>query len=204
MRETEEIEHNIADILTPKQELFCRFYTQNYDTFGNATLSYAEAYDYDLENMPKDDSRWVLQDGREVLKRELEYLTNKEKDGNKKIEDSTYDKAYNYCSRAGSRIRRNGKVQERCRVLTNEFMRDDVIDTRLTEIMLKGKDTDSIAAIKEYNKLKQRIIEKKDITSNGETITGFNFILPEETNDKDNADNTAHRETSGGLEAPVI
>ena len=30
----------------PKRELFCRYYTQNDKTFGNATHSYGEAYDY--------------------------------------------------------------------------------------------------------------------------------------------------------------
>ena len=30
--------------LNPRQELFCRYYTQNDELFGNATLSYAEAY----------------------------------------------------------------------------------------------------------------------------------------------------------------
>jgi hypothetical protein len=37
--------------LTPQQELFCRFYTQNEHLFGNATLSYAEAYGFKLDEL---------------------------------------------------------------------------------------------------------------------------------------------------------
>lgn len=38
-----------AKELTPQQELFCVAYTRKGSTFSNITLSYAEAYDYDLE-----------------------------------------------------------------------------------------------------------------------------------------------------------
>lgn len=34
--------------LTPQQELFCKWYTTRGATFGNQTLSYAQAYEYDL------------------------------------------------------------------------------------------------------------------------------------------------------------
>ena len=33
--------------LSPQQELFCRYYTQNEALFGNATLCYDEAYSFD-------------------------------------------------------------------------------------------------------------------------------------------------------------
>ena len=39
--------------LNPKEELFCRYYTQNEALFGNATLSYAEAYGYGLDELSK-------------------------------------------------------------------------------------------------------------------------------------------------------
>src|SRR3990167_6405063 len=35
--------------LNPKQELFCQFYINNKESFGNATLSYALAYDLDAD-----------------------------------------------------------------------------------------------------------------------------------------------------------
>jgi hypothetical protein len=43
--------------LNAKRELFCRYYTQNSELFGNATLSYAEAFDYKLEDKPRSFAR---------------------------------------------------------------------------------------------------------------------------------------------------
>lgn len=153
-------ENIVGDELTPKQEQFCRNYTQIASLFGNATLSYAEAYGVDLDSL--DDERPVLAENTE----------------GEPIEWGKSDRqiAYDTCASAGSRLLRNVKVDKRVRVLLNEMLNDEVIDARLMEIILNGKDQDSIKAIMEANKLKQRIVEKKDITSGGEKIAGFNFI----------------------------
>ncbi|RUV40028.1 MULTISPECIES: hypothetical protein [unclassified Mesorhizobium] len=53
--------------LTQKQELFCRYYTQNRALFGNATHSYAEAYGYDLDKLSRDDAvfeEWTDEQGQ--------------------------------------------------------------------------------------------------------------------------------------------
>lgn len=161
---TEIDENVIGETLTAKQEAFCRFYTQIGATFGNATLSYAEAYGVDLES---------YSDEKEVLA---------ENEDGEPIEwgDSPRSVVANRCASAGSRLLRNVKVDKRVRELLNEMMTTEVIDARLVEIIMKGKDTDAIQAIKEFNKLKQRIIEKKDITSGGEKIAGFNFVRADE------------------------
>ncbi len=161
-------ESKVGDVLTAKQEAFCRYYTQVMATFGNATLSYAEAYGYDLDNARKDD-----------------YVVEKdEKTGeNRVVEPSTYTKFENICASSGSRLLRNVKVDKRVRDLLVEMMDDKVIDARLIEIIMNGKDQDAINAIKEFNKLRQRIIEKKDITSGGEKITGFEFVRATPNND---------------------
>lgn len=185
------VEENIEDILTPKQERFCLNYTQNIEFYGNATSSYADAYEIDLYNLPKDDSIWLLKDGTEVSKRELDIIESQSEartKGARIIKDSTYQKAYDYCSKAGSRLRRNGKIQKRCRDLLNELMLDDVIDARLIDIILKGANSDSISAIKEYNKLKQRITDKQEIEHKG-SIAGFNFIRNDEGNKGNKTDN---------------
>jgi hypothetical protein len=39
--------------LKPQQELFCRYYTQDFSLCGNATLSYAEAYEYKLDELAR-------------------------------------------------------------------------------------------------------------------------------------------------------
>lgn len=174
--ETKLDENIVGEELLPKQERFCRNYTQNYEFFGNATLSYAEAYGYDIDNEPDDDAIYDIQGVGEVMEKDLELLTDEQFKGKKKIKESSRKTMYDLCSSYGSRLRRNDKIQARSRVLLNEFLRDDVIDARLAEIALKGDDKDAIQAIKEFNKLKQRIIDKKDITSGGERIAGFNFI----------------------------
>lgn len=43
--------------LNPRQEKFVRLYTQNDELFGNATLSYAEAYGYNLDEMVGDERK---------------------------------------------------------------------------------------------------------------------------------------------------
>lgn len=138
--------------LTPQQEKFCRCYTQNQELFGNATLSYAEGYGFDLDNAPRNDAIYDT--------------STKEK-----LEDSTYDKMYNTCSVGGSRLLRNDKIDKRVRELLNEMLLDEVIDAQLVSIILKGaKDADRISGIREYNKLKQRVTDKLDLTTLGEKI----------------------------------
>lgn len=186
MNETELI---IGDNLTSKQERFCQNYTQNYELFGNATLSYADAYGYDLENEPDNDAQYLFNDGLIYSQHEIEdFATTDPKhiSKGKKIQDSSYKRMYDLCSSYGSKLRRSEKIQKRCRDLLNEFMNDAVIDARLTEIIINGRDEHSINAIKEYNKLKQRIVEKKDITSGGEKIAGFNFIRADDENNSNN------------------
>lgn len=209
----------IEDILTPKQERFCFNYTQNYELFSNATLAYAEAYGYDLNSMPDDDGTFLLKDGTIMTKAEINQLDRPDLVFNtaKKLTDSTYKRNYDNCSQLGSRLRRNEKIQAKCRTMLNEFMNDSVIDARLTEIIIDGKHADSLTAIREYNKLKQRIVDKVDHTSKGEAIGGFNFLpptqtVPQETNvptpnieiPDDNSNNSTNNQTIRSVETPIL
>jgi hypothetical protein len=185
-------ENVIAETLTPKQERFCQNYTQNYSLFGNATSSYADAYGFELDDMPTNDGKYITKTG--IVATEAEILDMEKGDEllrfAKQVEKSTYQKNYDYCSKAGSRMRRNGKIQERCRELLNEFMIDKVIDARLTEIILKGDNSDSIRAIQEFNKLRQRIVDKKDITSGGKPITiQFDSVFNEKSTQQTEGNN---------------
>lgn len=130
------------DELTMQQELFCKYYTSKGSLFDNATLAYAEAYQYDL---PKDDNGKIIVESRE----------------------------YNTCSALGSRLLTNDKVKARIQALYLELLNDNTMDARLGEIAVKGKDTDSIQALKIYNDLKQRITKKIDITSAGRPLGGL-------------------------------
>lgn len=88
--------------LNPKQELFCQFYVKNSELFSNATLAYAEAYEYALEE----------------LDRTSEYA----EEGETKIGPSEYEKAYKVCSVQGSKLLRNPKIQGRMTELLNEML----------------------------------------------------------------------------------
>lgn len=141
--------------LNPKQELFCRYYVQNRALFGNATLSYAEAYEYKLEE----------------LNRERPLISGTAGKEDAKYGDSEYTLAYNACSVQGCVLLRNHKVNERLTVLLNELLKEEVVDSELAKVIMQDGDlAPKVAAIKEFNKLKGRIIEKADITTKGEKI----------------------------------
>lgn len=143
------------EVLNPKQELFCQFYVMNDELFGNATLSYAEAYDYKLDTLSK----------------ERPILSTDDLGNPKEYGESEYDLAYNVCAVTSSRSLRSAKVQLRVRELLNELLKDDVVDSELAKVIRQNHKLESkMAAIREYNKLKGRIIDKTDLTSKGEQI----------------------------------
>lgn len=75
------------------------------------------------------------------------------------------------CS-AASRLLSNVKVCRRINELLEEQgLNDGYIDKQLLFLVTQHADFGSkLGAIKEYNKLRQRIVNKSDITSNGEPI----------------------------------
>lgn len=139
-----------------KQELFCRYYTQNEELFGNATHSYAEAFGYNLDGLSHDDAVYE------------NYIDEEGKESRRCVEASSYDRAYNVCSVTGNRLLRKAKVQARITVLLNELLEDKIVDSQLAKVIMQNKELPAkIAGIREYNKLKQRIVDKADITSDG-------------------------------------
>ena len=151
--------------LTVKQELFCQYYTKRGQLLGNATLSYAKAYGYDLE---KADTT-----------RATKTVKNEKNEKNEEIQEeiigtSEYDKMYAYCNVAGPRLLVNDSINARIQALMLENFNDDAVyDSRLDEIALHGKPTDAIQAIKHRNDLKQRITKKLDITSANRPLAGL-------------------------------
>lgn len=127
--------------LNPKHELFCQYYVLNENLFGNATFSYAEAYDYKLDTLSK---------------------TRKTDKKGKTIQDSEYDKACNVCAVEGHRLLRNPKIQNRITALLNQILRDEVVDSQLAKVILQdGELRPKVAAIAEYNKLRGRITDRQ-------------------------------------------
>jgi hypothetical protein len=135
--------------LNLRREAFCQYYTKNQSLFGNATLSYAEAYGYKLDELSHDDAKYKGKGAKRKL-----------------VEPSSYDKAYNVCGVEGARLLRNPKVQERITALLNELLRDDIVDSQLAKIITQDDDLQSkVRAINEYNKVRGRIIDKtRDVT----------------------------------------
>lgn len=128
--------------LTPQQQLFVKLYTTKGDTFCNATLSYAQAYQYEL---PVDEKGKIINDSLE----------------------------YNTCSANGSRLKGNDKVARAIDEGMVALLNDISVDSRLSEILHKGQEQNSIQAIKIHNDLKQRITKKLDITSAGRPLQGL-------------------------------
>ena len=86
------------------------------------------------------------------------------------------------CS-AASRMLSNVKVCERINGLLEEGGLNDLfVDKQLRFLITQHSDfSNKLGAIKEYNKLKQRIVEKTDITTGGKPM-----FLPSEIIDKYN------------------
>lgn len=141
--------------LTERQESFCQYYAQLSDTYGNGVWSYALGYKHDLENSDRTNAVWD-DDHKNILVR------------------SDYDRLYNTCAVEAVRLLRMPKIIVRIREIKATYFDDDkVIDTRMMDIIHRGKDSDSIAAIKHRNDLKNRVTKQMDITSGGEPITAL-------------------------------
>lgn len=172
----------VGEKLTEKQEKFCRNFTQNYELFRNATLSYAEAYGFDIDAQPDNDATYKLKDGTEIAEYALKTLSIKKRRNAEKVSESSQKTMYDLCSSYGSRLRKSDKIQARCRELLNEFFIDTVIDARMMEIIIGGDDKDSISAAKEYNALKQRVTKKVELGATEELkewMERMNKILDE-------------------------
>lgn len=114
--------------LKPEWEMFCQYFVSSYETFGNATRSYAKAYNIDISDKRK----------------------------------------YGTCRTNGYRLLTNADIIARVNELLNDLvMNDTTVDQQLAFLIMQNHDYSSkVAAIREYNKLKQRITEKKEIKIN--------------------------------------
>lgn len=140
----------IGDTLTLKQELFLRCYTQNEVLAGNATLSYAYAYGYDLENASH--TQEIDADGHEIMG------------------TSDYDRMYSNVATMGSRLLKNAKISKFIDKFFNELLTDERVDRELAKMITGYDGAVKMAAIREYNALKQRITKKVELNTKGSQI----------------------------------
>lgn len=71
---------------------------------------------------------------------------------------------------------------------------DDAVKREHFKLLTQAKDEVRMRAVDSYYKLKGKITDKIDHTTSGEKITGFNYILPGETNGN-TEDNNANDKT---------
>jgi hypothetical protein len=158
-----------------KQRLFVRYYTGSLgdpECFGNATRSYMRAYGYwdklmDIEDkigdfpMSEREETFTVGDKTETV------INPKYK----KLLDQK-QKWHRTCEVHGSRLMSDGEVYAACQ---DEFLRvhddDSLVDTELGWLIRQREHPQTkVAAIRELNKKKGRIIDKLDLTSQGEKV----------------------------------
>ncbi len=95
---------------------------------------------------------------------------------------------YNTACAAASRLLSNVKVINRINELIEEGgLNDSFVDKQLKFLITQHADFKSkLGAISEYNKMKQRIVKKVDLTSGGKPILGGASDVPSDnSNTKD-------------------
>lgn len=117
------------------------------------------------------------------------YIHDKECFGNA---TKTYQKAYGVtyaiAKASGTRLLSNVSIRGFINSELDRLFDTKEVDRELTRAMYQDKDiSGKVSAIKEFNKLKQRITEKMDVTSLGDKIIGINYIKPDGNNIRTNA-----------------
>ena len=141
------------ELLNVKQELFCQFYAVNEETFGNATLSYALAYDIitTFEGVLENRERYPTVMAAGPFN--LEIIARRQAKAN-----------YQNAAASAHRLLNNAKITRRMNFLMDKFFTDEVLDRELSYVVRQRRDLGSkTRAISEANKLKQRIEEKSRV-----------------------------------------
>jgi hypothetical protein len=135
----------MGTLLNTNQEQFCQNFVVHLEFRNNATLSYADAYEHDLETL-------------------------------KNMPNSEYQRVYDNCSASASRLLKNDKIQSRITALLNNTLSNDVVDAELAKMILQNTDLPvKMAGIREYNKLRGRLVEKQELKTD---FGGSVIVLP--------------------------
>lgn len=149
-------ETKIGKKLTLRQDIFCQLYVKNKELFGNGTMCYAQAYNFRLEEL-----------STEAVYEE-EYDDDKDQIRTKKIDNSPYDKARLTCQVNSSRMLSNAIINQRINDLLITLMDNDAVDAELAWIMNQRQElAPKVQAIREFNKLKKRVTEKRELEIKG-------------------------------------
>lgn len=108
------------------------------------------------------------------------FTTDKDCFGNTtKAYRTAFNCTYDSAKANGARLITNDSIIAYINKLLDDSFSEKEADRALSSVMRQTKDLPSrVAAIREFNKLKQRITEKTDVTSGGEPIKSINYIVP--------------------------
>jgi hypothetical protein len=141
--------------LNPKQEMFVRYYTG--ELFGNATMSYAMAYEMNLEQYSRE--------------------PQKDDEGNV-IEISEYQKHLMTCMVNGSRLLRVAKVAKKVNAILDKKFNDTEVDREHSKLIFQNDDLHvKLGGIKEFNRVRGRVKEKDDIPAGASPVTGITIVV---------------------------
>ena len=89
------------------------------------------------------------------------------------------ESGYNTAKVGASRMLTNDNICHRINELLDEAgLNDNFVDKQLLFVITQHSDlSNKMSAIREYNKLKQRITDKLDLTTGGEKLTGSPIII---------------------------
>lgn len=85
----------------------------------------------------------------------------------------TTSQEYLACKANGGRMLFNPSVRTLIQTRFLEQFNEKVADAKVSEIMLNGKDSDALQAVKIFNDLKQRVTKKVDVTVAARPMAGL-------------------------------
>jgi hypothetical protein len=122
-------------------ELFCQNFVKNPETFNNGM-------------------------------RTLAFVRNQNPDKNEDEDEKTHFNRINVLRNNASRLLTKANIEQRIRFLFLELFDEVEVDKQLSKVIQQDNSWSSkVDAIREFNKLKQRIVEKTDITSGGKPLS---------------------------------
>lgn len=158
--------------VTLKQEIFCQSWV---DTIGNGTQSALIAFD--------------------IANKELLDIEDKNRTEEQRL---LANLAYKTASVMSNDYLRKASVINRIdEILEERGFVDSIVKQEHFKLIKNADENTKMRAIDSYYKLKGKITDKIDHTTNGEKIGGFNYIIP---NDNNNADNSTATKATPSVE----
>jgi len=151
-RNKQKAEPGAEALKNPKWELFTHLYSGHHNSqlFGNGTQCYSLAFGY-TERIVK--AQEIIEDLN--IKREAGYTVKV------KAQEAAIRRMKNTCAVEAARILINPKIRTRCDWLLRSTISTDFSDQELQYVIAQRHDlTSKVQAIKEHNRVKQRVSDK--------------------------------------------